>query len=75
MTQGSVHEPDAELLSAEDAVADGLQLIELFHRKEAEKQRARPQLSLSSVLAAIDEFPPKDLLAVKQRLEARLLAK
>ena len=75
MKPGTVHEPEAELLTAEDAIADAERLIELFERKKREQKPAPSPLSLASVLAAIEEFPKMDLLVVKQRLEARLLAK
>ncbi len=75
MKPRTVHEPEAELLTAEDAIADAERLIELFEKKDHERSKTQGVLSLDSVLAAIEEFPKKDLLVVKQRLEARLLAK
>ena len=75
MNPRTVHEPEAELMSAEGVIADADRLHELFARKKREQGQAQSLLSLAAVLAAIEEFPKKDLLVVKQRLEARLLAK
>ena len=74
MKPRTVHEPEAELMSAADVIADADRLHELFERKKREQKPAPSPLSLASVLAAIGEFSKMDLLVVKQRLEARLLA-
>ena len=68
---GSVHEPEAELLSAEDAIDDANRL-----RSWMQKQRSSDSvvyIPLHLLLDAIDHLEPEALRQVVQRAEERLL--
>lgn len=68
---GSVHEPKARLLSAEDAVADAARLRDVLRQRMA--GRAVPvRVPLQALLEAIDSLEPGDLQQVAERVERRL---
>ncbi len=70
---GSVHEPEAELLSAEDAIQDVARLRALFRQRR--RERAVPvRVPLWALLEAIDFLEPEELRQTVERAEKRLLA-
>ncbi len=76
MKRKSVHEPAAKLMSAADTIADANRLKELFREQALRSAPAiEMRIPLASFLAALDQFPRKDLLEVKQKLEERLMAR
>lgn len=69
---GNVHEPEAELLSAEDAIQDAARLRAVFRRRESE--RVVPvRVPLWALLEAIDRLEADELRQVAQRAEERLV--
>ena len=73
MTQrGSVHEPEAELLSAEDAIQDAKRLGTLFSQRRGAEPSVPLHLPLWVLLEALDNLEPLVLRQVIQRAEARL---
>jgi hypothetical protein len=73
MTQErTVHEPDAELLSAEDAIHDAERLSVLFHERGHTEQAIALQVPLSILLEAIDQLDSTSLRQIAQRVEERL---
>ena len=73
MKRKSIHEPAAKLMPAADAVADADRLKELFIERALRSAPAvEVRIPLASFLAALDQFPRKDLLEVKKKLEERL---
>ncbi len=76
MKRKSAHETSAKLMSAADTIADANRLNELFREQALRSAPAvELRIPLSSFLAALDQFPRKDLLEVKQKLEERLMAR
>jgi hypothetical protein len=69
---GSVHEPDEELLSAEDAIEDGKRLDELFRRRQHIEQYVALRVPLSSLLEAIDQLEVEELRKIGRRVQERL---
>ena len=68
---GSVHEPDAQLLSADDAIEDAARLREVVRRRMA--GRAVPvRVPLWALLEALDSLEPNELRQVAERAEERL---
>ena len=70
----SVHEPNEELLSAEEAIADADRLEQLFLRHRHAEQAISVQIPLRALLAAIDQLDLPALREVARRTEARLAA-
>jgi hypothetical protein len=66
-----VHEPDAELVSAEDAVQDAARLRAVLRQRERSVQLRVP---LSALLDALDALEPKELRQVAQHAQERLTA-
>lgn len=65
-----VHEPEAALLSADDAIQDAERLRLRFHQQ---KSHAVPlHTPLSVLLEAIDYLEPEALSQIVRRAEARL---
>ena len=76
MKRKTVHEPAAILMSAADTIADANRLKELFREQALRSAPAvELRIPLASFLAALDQFPRKDLLEVKQKLDERLMAR
>ena len=73
--QSRVHEPDAALLSAEDAIQDAERIRALLERN---RQRAEPAIELrvplSVFLDAIERLNEDELRELRQRLDERLAA-
>ncbi len=75
MAEGkSVHEPEAELLSAEDAIQDAERLRVLFRRHRQAEQSVPLRVPLWVLLDAIDHLEPEALRQVGRRVEERLAA-
>ena len=72
--QQSVHEPDEELLSAEDAIEDAERLDALFRRRRQTEQLVALRVPLSTLMEAIDQLELEDLRKVGKRVEERLAA-
>ena len=76
MKRKSAHEPFSKLMSAADSIADANRLKELFREQALRSAPAiELRIPLASFLAALDQFPRKDLLEVKQKLEERLMVR
>ncbi|MDQ3814583.1 MAG: hypothetical protein M3347_11605 [Armatimonadota bacterium] len=71
---GSVHEPEAELLSAEDAIQDAARLRALFRQRQQAEPVVSVPVPLSALLEAIDHLEPDALRQVARRAEERLVA-
>ncbi len=70
--QRSVHEPDAALLSAEDAIADADRLQRLY-RQRLQTEAAIPlRVPLTTLLEALDQLEPSALREIARRIEERL---
>lgn len=73
-TTGTVHEPEAELLSADDAIQDAERLRARF-RQRREAERAVPlRVPLWVLLEALDHLDSEALRQVAHRAEERLAA-
>ena len=70
--KGSVHEPEAELLSAEDAIQDAEQLRMMFRQRRRAEESVPLRVPLWVLLEALDSLEPEALHEVVQRAEARL---
>jgi hypothetical protein len=73
--QKSVHEPDEELLSAEEAIEDAERLDILFRRRRQTEQFVALRVPLSALMEAIDQLDLEDLRKVGKRVEERLTAR
>jgi len=73
--QKSVHEPNAPLLSAQDAIQDAERLRVLLwrNRQQAEKE-VQLRVPFTVILEAIDQLEASELRVLAQRLEDRLAA-
>ncbi len=71
---GSVHEPEAELLSAEDAIQDAARLRAWFHQRQQAERVVSVRVPLWALLEAIDHLQPDELRQVARRVEERLVA-
>jgi len=69
---GSVHEPEAELLSAEDAILDAERLRTLFRQQRQTSQPVQLQMPLWVLLDALDHLELEALRLVARRVEERL---
>ena len=73
--QESVHEPNAPLLSAQDAIQDAKRLRELLWRNRQRAEReVQLQVPFTVILKAIDQLEASELRLLAQRLEERLAA-
>ena len=75
MTQKSIHEPDAQLMSVADVWDDALSLAEILRRNLL---RTEPmvciQIPFSLFLSALEEFNREELVLLRRRVEERLAA-
>jgi hypothetical protein len=70
---GNVHEPEAPLLSADEAIHDAKRLYDMYRRRKVE--RAVPvQVPLWALLEALDTLEPDELRQVVRHVEKRLEA-
>ena len=73
--QKSIHEPDAPLLSAQDAIQDAGRLQELLWRnRQQAEQEVQLRVPFTVILKAIDQLEANELRLLVQRLEDRLAA-
>jgi len=70
--RGSVHEPEAELLSAEDAIHDAERLRALFQKRRRVEQSVPLHVPLSVLLEALDHLEPEALRQIVQQASERL---
>jgi hypothetical protein len=70
--RGSVHEPEAELLSAEDAIHDAERLRALFQKQRRVEQSVPLRVPLSVLLEALDHLEPEALRQIVQQASERL---
>jgi hypothetical protein len=71
----SVHEPNAPLLSAQDAIQDAERLRELLWRnRQQAEQEIQLRVPFTVILNAIDQLEAGELRLLVQRLEDRLAA-
>lgn len=71
--KGEVHEPEAELLGAEEAIQDAARLREAFRQYKA--GRVVPvRVPLWALLDALDALEPHELRQVARRAQDRLEA-
>jgi hypothetical protein len=69
----SVHEPNAPLLSAQDAIQDAERLRELLWRnRQQAEQEIQLRVPFTVILNAIDQLEAGELRLLVQRLEDRL---
>jgi len=71
---GSVHEVEAELLNAEDAIQDAVRLRAWFRQRQQAERVVLVRVPLWALLEAIDHLEPDALRRVTRRAEERLLA-
>ena len=69
--KGNVHEPQAELLSAEEALKDAARLREKLRRSKPERV-VSIHVPLWALLEALDFLEPMELQQVAQRAQERL---
>jgi len=71
----SVHEAEAELLSAEDAIQDAARLGALFRQRryEAAERVVPVRVPLWALLEAIDHLEADELRQAMERAEKRLV--
>jgi len=73
--QKSIHEPNAPLLSAQDAIQDAERLQELLWRnRQQAEQEVQLRVPFTVILKAIDQLEASELHLLVQRLEDRLAA-
>jgi len=71
----SIHEPEAELLSAEEAVQDAARLSAVIRGGRRASERAVPvRVPLWALLEALDVLEPPELDKVAHRVQERLAA-
>jgi len=71
----SIHEPEAELLSAEDAVQDAARLRAAIRVGRRPSERAVPvRVPLWALLEALDALELPELKQVAHRVQERLVA-
>lgn len=71
---GTAHEPEAELLSANDAIEDFQRLRALFRQRQQADQPVPLRVPLWVLLEAIDYLDPEALRQIARRTEERLAA-
>jgi hypothetical protein len=71
--QKSIHEPGAQLLSAQDAIRDAerLQALLLRNRQRAERE-VQLRVPFTVIIEAVDQLEADELRLLAQRLEERL---
>jgi hypothetical protein len=71
--QKSVHEPEAQLLSAQDAIRDAERLQVLLRRNWQQAEReVQLRVPFTVIIEAIDQLDAGELRLLAQRLEERL---
>ncbi len=73
--QKSIHEPEAPLLNAQDAVQDAKRLRALLQRNRQQAAReVRLRVPFAVIIEALDQLEAHELHLLAQRLEERLAA-
>ncbi|MEM7533222.1 MAG: hypothetical protein AAF639_13660 [Chloroflexota bacterium] len=73
MIEKTVHEPDAELMSAEEAWEDAQLLSRLRARRRAKKDSIiQVPIPFSVFISALEQFSRDELLLAHQRIQERL---
>lgn len=73
--QKSVHEAEAQLLSARDAIQDAERLRALLQRnRQQAEQEVQLRVPFAVIIEAIDQLKAGELRLLAQRLEERLAA-
>ena len=70
----TVHEPEAELLTAQDAIEDGENLRQWFRQPQSDSQPIELRMPLRILLQALDHLEPDALRQVARHAEERLIA-
>jgi len=71
--QKSVHEPEARLLSAQDAIQDAERLrMHLRRNRERAEQEVQLRVPFTAIIEAIDQLETGELRLLAERLEERL---
>ena len=72
---GTTHAPEAQLLSAEDAIRDAEQLGALLQRnRRRSERRVSLRVPFTVIIEAIDQLKVGELHLLSQRLDERLAA-
>lgn len=75
MKQKSAHEPEAEVMSANDVWNDALQLADVLRQNLLKTEPiVRLQIPFSFFLSVLEEFDREELVILRQRVEDRLAA-
>ena len=75
MNNQSVHEPEAEVMSAAEVWDDAQQIARVLRQNLSEAEPVvRLQIPLSIFLSAVDNFNQDELLLLEQRIKDRLAA-
>lgn len=73
MPNKTVHEPDAELMSANDVRNDAQRLAEIVQRNARNQPRSfQLQIPLSAYLSALDDLNQEELEILRERVDQRL---
>ena len=73
MLEKTVHEPDAELMSAEEAWEDAQLLSRMRARRRAKSESiVRLPIPFSAFISALEQFSRDELLLVHQHIQERL---
>ncbi len=75
MSLKTVHEPEAELMSAADVWDDSQRLAEVLRRNASESHRVRLEIPLTNYLAALDELSHDELVMLREQVEERLASR
>lgn len=75
MSDKSVHEPKARVMSAAEVWDDAQQAAEVLRQNLLKAEPVvRLQIPFSVLLSAVEEFSQEELLILRQRIEERLAA-
>ena len=75
MSNQSVHEPNAKVMSAVEVWDDAQQIADILRQNLLKAEPVvRLQIPLSVFLAAVDNFNQEELLLLRRRIEERLAA-
>lgn len=73
MRAKTAHEPEAEVMSADDVWNDAQRLAALLNRNAAEDEQAiQLQIPLTAYLSALDNLDRDELLLLRDRVDERL---
>jgi len=67
-----VHEPKAELVNADDAIADAARLQRIMESSERSYGTVSVRIPLAALLEAMDSLETSELREVQRRVEKRL---